>query len=160
MDEDWDFEIAVFDHSGNSGERNPVEIEKKHMTEKGWDDVGYHYLVHRDGKISEGRYLAFKGAHVEGANTGKVGILIIGDFEHQIWDDDDDPTTAQLAAAEGLLNTLKSSFGTLTKLGGHKDYKKGTVRPGGELYKLIPGMRTKTKPGGPRGRFRPVGYWR
>ncbi|MCP5420932.1 MAG: N-acetylmuramoyl-L-alanine amidase [Gammaproteobacteria bacterium] len=149
MDEDWDYATIVIHHSGNGGAKIPAEIEKKHMAENHWDDVGYHFLIPPDGKIHEGRYLTFKGSHVEKANTGKIGILVMGDFEHQVWDFDDDPTAAQLAAAEALINTLKTAFPTVTKLGGHRDYKVGTECPGGELYKKLPGMRTHTQLGGP-----------
>lgn len=149
MDEDWDYDTIVIHHSGNSGAKVPAEIEKKHMSDQNWDDVGYHFLIQPNGAIHEGRYLTFKGSHVEKANTKKIGILIMGDFEHQWWDFDDDPTTKQLSAAESLIKTLKSAFPTVTKLGGHRDYKPGTECPGGELYKKLPGMRANTTLGGP-----------
>ena len=57
----------------------PIEFQKGHLA-RGFDDVGYHYRVHPDGRIFEGRYLAHKGSHVKHANTGKVGILAMGDF--------------------------------------------------------------------------------
>jgi hypothetical protein len=148
MEYDWDYTIVAIHHSGNNGEKDPVEIETKHMVTRKWDDVGYHYLIPPNGEIYEGRYLAFKGSHVEKANTGKVGILIMGDFEHQAWDFDDDPTSAQLDSAAKLINTLKGHF-ALDKLGGHKDYKAGTECPGGELYKKLPDLRKKTGLGGP-----------
>jgi hypothetical protein len=150
MEEDWDYNTIVIHHSGNGGAKVPAEIEKKHMDEQSWDDVGYHFLIQPDGKIHEGRYLTFKGSHVEKANTGKIGILIMGDFEHQLWDSDDEPTDAQITAAKSLINTLKGAFPTVTKLGGHRDYKAGTECPGGELYKKLDGMRTETKLGGPK----------
>ncbi len=148
MEYDWDYTTVAIHHSGNNGEKNPVEIETKHMVTRGWDDVGYHYLIPPNGDIYEGRYLAYKGSHVEKANTGKIGILIMGDFEHQIWDFDDDPTAAQLNSAVALIDTLKSHF-KLDKLGGHKDYKAGTECPGGELYGKIPDLRKRTGLGGP-----------
>jgi len=148
MAEDWNYTNIVIHHSGNGGAKAPPEIEKKHMTERNWDDVGYHFLIPPSGKIYEGRYLTFKGSHVRKANTGKIGILIMGDFEHQAWDFDDDPTPAQLNAAESLIKTLKSAIPTVSKLGGHRDYQ-ATECPGGELYKKIPAIRANTKLGGP-----------
>jgi len=149
MDEDWDYTTVVIHHSGNSGEKEPKEIERKHMDENGWDDVGYHYLIKPDGTIFEGRHLAYKGSHVEKANSQKIGILIMGDFEHQWWDGDDDPTATQISAAEALIKTLKSEIGTVTKLGGHRDYKPGTECPGGEMYGRLGGFRAATGLGGP-----------
>jgi N-acetyl-anhydromuramyl-L-alanine amidase AmpD len=147
-EQDWDYNTVVLHYSGNSGEKDSVEIEKKHMGERRWEEVGYHCLITPDGQIYEGRHLAFKGSHVEIANTGKIGILIMGDFDQQLWDSDDDPTPSQLSAVESFVKTLKGAFSTMTKLAGHRDYKAGTERPGGELYKLIPSLRAKTTLGG------------
>lgn len=150
MDEDWDYEIVVIHHSGDNGETSPVEIERKHMSERGWDDVGYHYLIRPDGSLYEGRHLAYKGSHVEGANTHKIGILIMGDFEHEWWDaSDDEPTAAQLTVAEQLIKTLKDEFKGIKELGGHRDYKKGTECPGGELYSKLDDLRKATGLGKP-----------
>jgi hypothetical protein len=149
MDLDWDYEIVTLHHSGNSGEQDPAKIEAEHMGSKGYDDVGYHYMVNLKGRIYEGRNLAFKGSHVELANTGKIGILVMGDFEHQWWDSDDDPTKVQLDSVKSLIKTLMASFPTIKKLGGHKDYKPSTECPGEELYKLIPGIRGDVGLSGP-----------
>lgn len=148
MDQDWDYSIVVIHHSGNGGETDPKQIEKKHMVDRKWDDVGYHYLITPNGTIYEGRHLAFKGSHVELANTGKIGILIMGDFESQWWDDDDDPSKEQLDSAVSLITTLKSHF-ALTALGGHKDYKADTECPGNELYGKLGDLRKRTGLGGP-----------
>jgi hypothetical protein len=150
MDEDWDYEYVVLHHSGNSGERDPIEVETKHMVDRGWDDVGYHYMITPSGSVFEGCYLTLKGSHVEKANSRKIGILMMGDFEHQWWDaKDDKPFAAQIAAAESLIQTLKKKFSTLSRLGGHRDYKPGTVCPGAELYKLLPAIRGRVGLGGP-----------
>ncbi|HEX4810778.1 MAG TPA: peptidoglycan recognition family protein [Bryobacteraceae bacterium] len=150
MDSDWDYEIVTLHHSGRSGEKDPITIEEKHMVGRGWDDVGYHYIIEPNGDIYEGRYLSLKGSHVESANTGKIGILLTGDFESEYGGIlGGVPTAAQLSKVEDFIKALKGFFSTLKKLGGHRDYKPSTVCPGGELYKLIPGLRTKTSLGGP-----------
>jgi hypothetical protein len=151
MEQDWDYEIVALHHSGNSGESNPLEIEQKHMvTKHQWQDVGYHYIIEQDGSRFEGRHLAFKGSHVELANTGKIGILLTGDFESSRWNPNSTtPSSDQLKSAGELITELKSAFSTLKKLGGHLDYKKDTVCPGDQLYSLIPGLRTKLSLGGP-----------
>lgn len=148
MDQDWNYHTIAIHHSGNGGAKIPTEIESKHMSSKGWYDVGYHFMITPDGKIYEGRHLTFKGSHVNKANTGKIGILVMGDFQHQLWDWDDDPTKKQLSSLNSLILTLKSAFPTISKLGGHRDYN-ATACPGDELYKLIPDIRAKTKLGGP-----------
>jgi hypothetical protein len=150
IDSDWDYEIVTLHHSGRSGEKDPPTIEEKHMVGRGWDDIGYHYIIEPNGDVYEGRYLSKKGSHVEGANTGKIGILLTGDFEPEFGGLlGGAPTPAQLSKAEALIKGLEASFPTLKKLGGHRDYKATTVCPGSELYKLIPGLRAKTSLGGP-----------
>jgi hypothetical protein len=148
MAPDWDYNTIVIHHSGNGGAKIPTEIERKHMSEKKWDDVGYHFMIQPNGKIYEGRYLTFKGSHVRAANTGKIGILVMGDFQHQWWDFDDDPSKSQFKSLESLVLAIKASLPTVTKIGGHRDYMT-TDCPGDELYKVIPGIRTKTGLAGP-----------
>lgn len=148
MERDWDYTTVVVHHSGNSGEKDPVAIEARHMGTNKWDDIGYHYLIPPSGEVYEGRYLAFKGSHVDNANTGKIGILIMGDFEPQVLDVDDEPTAAQLDSAINLVLALKRHF-SLVNLGGHKDYKHSTECPGEDLYKLVPDLRKRTGLGGP-----------
>jgi proteasome lid subunit RPN8/RPN11 len=138
MEGDWDYTDIVIHHSGNSGEKDPSQIESKHM--KKWEDVGYHYLVRPDGAIYEGRHLAFKGSHVEKENTHKIGVLVMGDFESNWWDSDDDLSAGQRNAVRKIISTLKQAFPTILTLGGHKDYK-NTECPGDLLYRELGGLR-------------------
>jgi hypothetical protein len=41
------------------------EIRKWHVEDRGWDDVGYHYIIRRDGKVEVGRPEGFQGAHAQ-----------------------------------------------------------------------------------------------
>jgi hypothetical protein len=148
MEQDWDYATVVLHHSGNRGEKNPAEIENKHMQERRWKDIGYHYLIDRSGVVYEGCYLSFKGSHVEKANSRKIGVLVMGDFEPQLLDRDDDIAAVQISATRDLILTLKRHF-PIVNLGGHRDYKLSTECPGTILYKLIPDLRKKTGLGGP-----------
>src|SRR5690606_1568329 len=99
MEQDWDFDMIVIHHSGNRGRKQPTEIQNFHMDDQGFDDIAYQYIVLPNGSIAEGRYLTHKGAANAAQNTGKLGILVAGDFEPGVLDfDDDEPTTAQLEA--------------------------------------------------------------
>ncbi len=142
---DWDHKAIAIHHSGNSGEKDPRQIEQLHIVKKGWDDVGYHYLIHPGGKIYEGRKIYHKGSHVSGANTGKIGILLLGDYDEQWWDFDDSLSKAHLVNANNLIKTLKKEFGTITKLGGHKEFLPGKnyCCPGNLIMAKIGKMRAK-----------------
>jgi hypothetical protein len=148
---DWDFVSVVIHHSGNSGEKDPRGIESKHMVKNGWDDIGYHYLIHPSGIIYEGRKIYHKGAHVSGANTGKIGILLMGDYEEQWWDFDDTLSKSHISTANTLIKTLKNHFSRIRKLGGHKEFlpSKGYTCPGNQIMDKLNRMRMKhglTKP--------------
>lgn len=67
---------------------NAREIQRSHMTERGWQDTGQHFTVSQGGVITEGRHGSLKaaragnvvrGAHAPGANDDWWGIEIAGD---------------------------------------------------------------------------------
>jgi len=146
MDPDWDYTTVVIHMSGNKGKTDCKAIQHFHMTDPSYllDDIGYHYLVHPDGTIYEGRFLAYKGSHVKLLNTGKIGICLMGDFEPQVWDPaDEEPTQKQLDATAALIRTLKLHF-PLRSLGGHRDYLKDRDCPGKNLYNKLDTLRADT----------------
>lgn len=61
------------------------EIRKWHINERGWSDIGYHYVIRTTGRIELGRdldgdglVLDNKGAHVFGHNSHSIGICLVG----------------------------------------------------------------------------------
>jgi N-acetylmuramoyl-L-alanine amidase len=110
------------------------EIRKWHKA-TGWDDVGYHYVVRRDGTIEAGRSLDFQGAHVEGHNHESLGICLVGgvkrtpdadgkdDIDGPRWDliPDANFTAAQYTSLEHLINLLLPRYpGAVVR--GHRDF--------------------------------------
>jgi hypothetical protein len=63
---------------GKSPQQKVNEIRRWHVEDRGWADIGYHYLIDRDGTVIEGRPLSKVGAHAKGHNTGSVGIALFG----------------------------------------------------------------------------------
>ena len=51
---------------------------RKWYLKRGWRDIGYHYVIQRDGTTEEGRPLEQIGAHVKGMNRNSIGICYIG----------------------------------------------------------------------------------
>jgi N-acetylmuramoyl-L-alanine amidase len=45
---------------------------------KGWKDIGYHYVIRRNGEQEKGREDNVMGAHVRGHNSTSLGICLIG----------------------------------------------------------------------------------
>lgn len=75
------YDTIVIHHSGNAKHFPTVkEIQDEHMDDMDKADIGYHFAVDKDGKIYEGRPITIKGAHVDQANTGKIGVVLLGDL--------------------------------------------------------------------------------
>ena len=53
------------------------DIKQWHL-QRGFTDVGYHYVILLDGTIQDGRDIRTIGAHCKGQNYGSIGICYIG----------------------------------------------------------------------------------
>ncbi|EDY47753.1 peptidoglycan recognition protein I-beta [Streptomyces clavuligerus] len=65
-------------YSAGPPTQTPRQIQNYHMDSRGWDDIGYNFLVDRDGRIYEGRGWTVEGAHATGHNTSHIGVCFIG----------------------------------------------------------------------------------
>jgi hypothetical protein len=145
---------ATIHNSGRSGKTNPNDIQNMHIDDNGWDDVGYHFMVNPQGTVFMGRDLQYTGAHVANNNTGRIGILVMGDYESSAWkqfgdfSSDGQPPAAQLSAVFLLIDRLQQRY-PLQTIGGHSDYGGGSDCPGDLLYPQINVIRRRTGLGGP-----------
>jgi len=57
-------------------------IQRAHFN-RGWADIGYHFVIDPSGRIWEARPLKYQGAHVSNHNEGNIGVVVIGDFDQQ-----------------------------------------------------------------------------
>ncbi len=57
---------------------NDLPVEVKNNRGRGWSDIGYHFVIRRDGTIETGRPLDVPGAHVRGFNGVSWGICMAG----------------------------------------------------------------------------------
>ena len=93
------------------------DIRKWHVEERGWDDVGYHYIVLLDGQIQKGREDKTQGAHVGGHNSNSIGICYIGGGNGE-----DTRTTPQKASLVYLISFLRRLYPDSVVLG-HRDFE-------------------------------------
>ena len=56
---------------------NAKDIHNLHLN-FGWEGIGYHKVIKRDGKIENGRPEYWMGAHVFGHNKNSLGLCLIG----------------------------------------------------------------------------------
>lgn len=54
------------------------EIRMWHVEGNGWSDIGYHYVIRRDGTVEPGRPENKQGAHVYGHNKNSLGVCMVG----------------------------------------------------------------------------------
>lgn len=54
------------------------EITRHHVEYNKWSDIGYHYVIRRDGTLEAGRDPTKRGAHAQGYNFRSIGVCLIG----------------------------------------------------------------------------------
>lgn len=97
-----------------------ADIRRMHKN-KGYSDIGYHYVVYRDGSLHEGRNVNLVGAHAKGYNANSVGIVYIGGCpKGNTHKNKDTRTDAQKATMLRLLKDLRKMY-PYAKIVGHKD---------------------------------------
>ncbi|MCB5411765.1 peptidoglycan recognition protein family protein [Pseudogemmobacter faecipullorum] len=99
-----------------------AEIRRWHVEGNGWKNIGYHWLIDRDGSVTAGRGEHEIGSHVSGHNAGTIGICLIGGhgsaegdlFARHF-------TKAQDLALRQLIAAISGRTG-ITKISGHNQY--------------------------------------
>ncbi len=148
----------VVHHTGEyvDERRNPRALMRAiyyfHTVTRGWGDIGYNFVIDKQGNIYEGRAggVTTVGTHTAFHNVGTVGISLMGNFQHE------KPTDKQIKVLTLTLADLSNRFkinatGRSSWLGthgfniaGHRDVARkghGTACPGNNLYKLLPEIR-------------------
>lgn len=68
----------VIHHSASPRETTFEQVEGWHLG-RGWEAIGYHYLIDGAARVHVGRSLVHQGAHARGANRDSIGICATGD---------------------------------------------------------------------------------
>ncbi len=97
------------------------QIRDLHVRVNHWTDIGYHYVIYRDGSIHPGRPLPTAGAHCYGHNAHSIGICYIGGLAPDGKTPKDTRTPQQRKALITLLKDLKQRFPTAT-IHGHNEF--------------------------------------
>lgn len=106
-------------------------IRRFHRNDRGWGDIGYHYLVDRAGRVWEGRPIAYQGAHVADHNPGNIGVVALGNFDQQ------SATTAQLSALQTHLRRLMGQYRVpVSRLRTHQEWA-ATACPGRSMQRYM-----------------------
>ena len=95
------------------------EIKKWHL-DRGWKDIGYHYVIRRNGDIENGIAVALAGSHTKGHNANSIGICLVGGINDK-GEPESNFTKAQWATLERLVRILKVDFPHAT-VHGHREF--------------------------------------
>lgn len=129
-------------HCTATPEGNDVTVEqlrKEHVKNRGFSDIGYHYVVYRNGHVMDGRDVDKVGAHCTNHNAHSIGIAYVGGVEnkpgvpYERQKGKDTRTLAQKAGLLSLLVDLRKLY-PKAKILGHRDTSpdkngNGTVEP-------------------------------
>ena len=85
-----------------------AEIDVWHR-ERGFDKIGYHDVIRRDGRTEEGRGSDEIGAHVQGYNSISIGICLIGGVDKKNRPENNF-TEAQFKSLRRLLKFYKAKY--------------------------------------------------
>ena len=96
------------------------EIRQWHL-EKGWFDIGYHYVIRRNGDIETGRPEDQPGAHARGFNHLSLGICLVGGVATDGKTPENNFTAEQFASLAQLLRGLTHKYPQAMVLG-HRDF--------------------------------------
>ena len=165
----------VIVHHTAIDEPDPVKqlqgIQRYHTQTRGWDDIGYNFLIDRAGTVYEGRWArdyatdelhsgedtsgrGVVGAHAAGYNTGSVGIALLGTYSSATITD---ASMAALARAiawkvgprdidpHGSDPFVQAGTGTTVvfrNIAGHRDVER-TGCPGDGLYTQLADVRDR-----------------
>lgn len=113
-------EIIIHCSATQEGKNYTVaDIDSWHR-QRGFNGIGYHYVIYRDGSIHVGRALAEPGAHCKGHNALSIGICYIGGLSIE-GKPKDTRTAVQKASLRALVEQLQEEFPQAT-IHGHNEF--------------------------------------
>ncbi len=148
---------AIVHHTDGTNNYTPDQVPRIlrgiyafHVKGRGWNDIGYNFLVDKWGRTWEGRAggvnRAVSGAHTLGFNGVTMGVSMLGNYDQV------KPTSASLRAVARVIGWKASIHGFPTmgsvwlfgkkypRVMGHRDPNQ-TDCPGRYLYAALPTIR-------------------
>lgn len=116
---------------------SPEEIKKRHIHNRGWEDIGYHWLIGNknplveNGKLYKGRDEKFIGAHVKMHNKNSIGVCLIGNLDKK-------PLTKK--QIQTLIKFLKEKIKeykiSIKNIKGHREFSRVTKTCPGKFVNM------------------------
>ena len=131
-----DMKYLTVHHAGGDGGAQGIKRyqiwQNYHMDDKGWGDIAYHLIIHRDGTVYEARDGRYRGDTGTNYNPDRHFLVVVeGGFNAN------SPTDDQFERLAVVLAWAAQEFGlSVGSIGGHRDYA-NTSCPGNNLYRVI-----------------------
>ena len=117
--------IIVHCSATPEGRHVTAETIRQWHLDRGWSDIGYHFIIYLDGTVVNGRPIERAGAHVKGLNKHSVGVCYIGGVEATKrggkWQAKDTRTPEQKESLRNLIEDLMFEYPDAT-LHGHNEF--------------------------------------
>ena len=103
-------EIIIHCTATKEGNDTTVEaIRHCHIYERGFSDIGYHYVIYLEGSIHAGRSVHNAGAHCAGHNSHSIGVCYVGGCDRNM-NPKDTRTEAQKKSLVRLVKALMALY--------------------------------------------------
>ena len=103
------------------GRHTTVEDVRRWHLDRGWSDIGYHFLIYLDGSVHAGRPVEKPGAHTRGHNKESIGIAYVGGIDKVNFKAKDTRTEEQKDALVDMLEYFKIQHANAV-IHGHRDF--------------------------------------
>jgi N-acetylmuramoyl-L-alanine amidase len=113
-------EIIIHCSATPDGKDYTVDDIRRWHKQRGYSDVGYHYIIYRNGILAQGRDVNTIGAHASGHNAHSIGICYIGGMNAENTRPEDTRTLRQKGRLLSLLVDLRKLYPNAQILG-HRD---------------------------------------
>ena len=89
-------------------------IRRWHVKDRGWKDIGYHYVIELDGQIQAGRPVELLGAHCLGQNKFSIGVCYVGGMNKAMTKPKDTRTEEQKESLINLIADIRKKYPNVT----------------------------------------------
>jgi N-acetylmuramoyl-L-alanine amidase len=114
-------EIIIHCTATPEGRECTVDEIRRWHRQRGFSDIGYHYIVHLNGDLDIGRNVDISGAHCLNHNAHSIGVVYVGGVAKDGRTPKDTRTQEQKATLASLLLDLRKLYPKAT-IHGHRDF--------------------------------------